>query len=105
LRFVEQQEHRAGAPDPVVGVGTVQARLGHAPVVELLDALLRVTDQLLMVAVPDGLGGAGGGAGRLLVVDQTVVAQGAVLGGALVGILVLPTVPVGVGSVVSLTDY
>lgn len=61
---------------------------------ELLDALLRVTDQLLMVAEPDGLGGAGGGAGRLLTVDQTVVAQGALLGGALVGNLVRPPAPV-----------
>ena len=82
LRLVEQQEHRAGAADAVVLVCAVQARFGAALGMQLSDPIAGAQHQIVVVAEFDRRGGAGLGAGRRLVLEQAVVAEGAFLGDA-----------------------
>src|SRR6185437_1569765 len=85
LGLVEQQEHRAGAADAVVGVLAVEAGLRDAPLVELFDPVRRALAQLVEFAELDGLSRAGLGAGRLHPVVKSVVAQRALVRRAIEG--------------------
>src|SRR5699024_8149119 len=82
LGLVQQQEHRTGPSHAVLRVRTVQAGLGHPALVEVRDAPTRLGREVLVLAEADRLGGAGRGAGGLLALDQAIVAQSALAGGA-----------------------
>src|SRR5699024_6896855 len=73
---------RAGPSHAVLRVGAVQARLGHAALVEIRDAAAGIGGEVLVLAEGGRLGGAGRRAGGLLPLDQAIVAQGALAGGA-----------------------
>src|SRR5204862_836088 len=78
-RLVQQQEESAGAADPVVLVGEIQARLRDTCLDEVAAPLPCAFDQLIERAELDRVGGAGLRARRLHPVLQPVVAERALV--------------------------
>src|SRR5699024_12375893 len=82
--FSQERAHLADTAAAVVIVGPIQAGFGAALGMHGGAAFYRAFDHLRLITKLDRSGRAGLGTSRYLIVDQTVVAQRALIGGALV---------------------